>query len=263
MGNSAKISLVLAGLVLSATLVGCDDGRAGAQDAAKQLASAVAAQDVSAVAFDGKDAGAANEQLHEVFKALDPDKPSVEAGELQLESGTATVPLTYRWTVGPEEWKYTVHAQLKKSGDKWLTVWNPAMLVPELADGEVLSLSAESPQRAAILGAGDVPLVTYRPVVNVGIDKPLLAGADPSDSAAKLAQLVGVDPSAYVQQVEATGAEAFVTAITLRAEGRTITDEQIAAIPGARAIPDTLPLAPTRTFARALLGTAAAASAES
>ncbi|MDQ0823455.1 hypothetical protein QFZ79_001201 [Arthrobacter sp. V4I6] len=262
MGNSSKLSLVLVGLMLSAALVGCDDGRAGAQDAAKQLASAVAALDVGSVAFDGKDSGAANEQLQEVFKALAPDKPSVEAGELKLDSGTATAPLNYRWNVGPEEWTYTVDAQFKKSGDKWLTVWNPAMLVPELAEGEVLSMSAESPQRAAILGAGDVPLVAYRPVVNVGIDKPLLGGADAADAATRLAQLVGVDPAAYAQQVAASGPQAFVAAITLRADGRTITDEQIAAIPGGRAIPDSLPLAPTRTFARALLGTAAAASAE-
>ena len=254
MGNSTKLSFVLAGLILGASLVACDDGRAGAQDAAKQLASAIAAQDVSSVAFDGKDAGAANEQLKEVFQSLDPDKPSVDAGELKLESGKATVPLTYSWNIGPKEWKYTVSAELKKSGDKWLTVWNPAMLAPELAAGEILSRTAESPERAAILGAGDVPLVTSRPVVNVGIDKPLLAGADPTDSASKLAQLVGVDPAGYVQQVEATGAEAFVAAITLREEGRTITDEQIAAIPGARAIPGSLPLAPSRTFARALLG---------
>lgn len=262
MGNSSKLSLALVGLLLGAALVGCDDGRAGAQEAATQLASAVAALDVGSIAFDGKDSGAANEQLKEVFKALEPDKPAVEAGELALESDTATVPLNYSWNIGPKEWKYTVSAQLKKSGDKWLTVWNPALLVPELADGEVLSRSAESPQRAAILGAGDVPLVTYRPVVNVGIDKQQLAGADAADAATKLAQLVGVDPAAYVQQVEATGAEAFVAAITLRVDGRTITDEQIAAIPGARAIPDSLPLAPTRTFARALLGTAAPASAE-
>ena len=76
-------------------------------------------------------------------------------------------------------------------------MWNPGILVPELADGEVLSSSNETPQRAAILGAGDVPLVTYRPVVNVGIDKPQLGGADAADSATKLAQLVGVDPAAY------------------------------------------------------------------
>ncbi|MFF1383796.1 penicillin-binding transpeptidase domain-containing protein [Arthrobacter sp. NPDC058288] len=262
MGNFQKLSLALVGFIIGGSLVACDDGRAGAQDAAKQLASAVAALDVGSVAFEGTDAAAANEKLKEVFQALDPVKPAVEAGELTLEKDTATVPLNYSWKVGSGEWKYTASAELKKSGDKWLTVWKPALLVPELADGEVVGVAAESPQRADILGAGDAKLVTYRPVVNVGIDKPKLASADPAASATQLAQLVGVDPAAYTQQVQAAGPEAFVTAITLRQDGRTITDEQIARIPGARSIAGLLPLAPTRTFARALLGTAAEANAE-
>ncbi|MET1064727.1 MAG: penicillin-binding transpeptidase domain-containing protein [Arthrobacter sp.] len=262
MGNISKLSVAIVGLILGASLVGCSDGRAAAQDAAKQLASAVAALDVGSVAFEGKESGAANEQLNEVFKALDPAKPAVAAGELQLDKDTATFPLDYSWRIGSGEWKYTTFAQLKKSGDKWLTVWNPATLVPELKEGEVLGTSSESPQRAEILGAGDAKLVTYRPVVNVGIDKPMLASADPTASATELAELVGVDPAVYAQQVQAAGAEAFVPAITLREDGRTITDDQIAAIPGARAIADSVPLAPTRGFARALLGTVGEASAE-
>lgn len=261
-GNFQKLSLALVGLIIGGSLVACDDGRAGAQDAAKQLAAAVAGLDVGSVTFDGKDTAAANEQLKAVFQALDPAKPAVESGELTLDKDTATVPLNYSWKIGADEWKYTTSAELKKSGDKWLTVWKPAMLVPELADGEILGAATQSPQRAEILGAGDAKLVTYRPVVNVGIDKPLLASADPGPSATQLARLVGVDPAAYTQQVEAAGPEAFVTAITLRQEGRTITDEQIAQIPGARSVPGLLPLAPTRTFARALLGTAAEANAE-
>ena len=222
----------------------------------------MAALDVGSVAFEGKESAAANEQLKEVFQALDPAKPAVESGELTLEKDTATVPLNYTWKIGSGEWKYTAAAELKKSGDKWLTVWKPALLVPELAEGEVIGAGAQAPQRADILGAGDAKLVTYRPVVNVGIDKPKLGSADPAASAAKLAQLVGVDTAAYTQQVQAAGPEAFVTAITLRQDGRTITDEQIGQIPGARSIAGLLPLAPTRTFARALLGTAAEANAE-
>ncbi len=262
MGNTKKLALALVGLVLGASLVACDDGRTGAESAAKQLATSVSALDVGSVPFDGKESGAANDQLKEIFKGLDPAKPAVESGQLTLESNTATVPLNYSWKIGSGEWKYTTFAQLKKSGDKWLTVWNPATLVPELADGEIVYSATHRPERADILGAGGVPLVTYRPVANVGIDKPTLGGADPADSATKLAQLVGVDPAAYAQQVQAAGPEAFVAAITLREEGRTITDAQIGEIPGARAIRDVLPLAPTRTFARALLGTAAEANAE-
>ncbi|WP_427116632.1 penicillin-binding transpeptidase domain-containing protein [Pseudarthrobacter scleromae] len=262
MGKSTKLSVAVAALILGTSLVACDDGRSGAETAAQQFATAVSGLDVAGVAFDGKDAAAANDQLRGVFKALDPQKPAVEAGGITLDGDNASAPLNYTWKFGDAEWKYTVPANFKKSGDKWLTVWDPATLAPGLADSEILTKGAQSPQRADILGAGDVPLVTYRPVVNVGIDKPQLGTADPTDAATRLAALVGVDPAGYVQQVQASGAEAFVSAITLREEGRTITNEQIAAIPGARAIPASVPLAPSRTFARAVLGTVGEATAE-
>lgn len=262
-GNSKKISLALIGLILGTSLVACDDGRGGAEAAAKQLASAVAGLDLRPVAFDGRDSSVANDQLKQVFKALEPAKPSVEAGELKLDGDTASFPLSYSWKIDSGEWKYTVSAGLRKSADKWLTVWSPGMLVPDLVEGEILSKSTQSPQRADILGAQDAQLVTYRPVVNVGIDKPQLGTAAAADSATKLAKLVGIDPAAYAQQVEASGPEAFVPAITLRdTNSRTVTDAQIEAIPGGRAIPDKLPLAPTRNFARAILGTVGEASAE-
>lgn len=262
MGKSTKLSVAVAALILGTSLVACDDGRSGAETAAQQFATAVSGLDVAGVAFDGKDAAAANDQLRGVFKALDPQKPAVEAGDITLNGDNASAPLNYTWKFGEAEWKYTVPANFRKSGDKWLTVWDPATLAPGLADSEILTKGAQSPQRADILGAGDVPLVTYRPVVNVGIDKPQLGTADPTDAATRLAALVGVDPAGYVQQVKASGAEAFVSAITLREEGRTITNEQIAAIPGARAIPASVPLAPSRTFARAVLGTVGEATAE-
>ena len=262
MGKSTKLSVAVAALILGTSLVACDDGRSGAEAAAQQFATAVSGLDVAGVAFDGKDAAAANDQLRGVFKALDPQKPKVEAGAVTLDGDNASAPLNYTWKFGEAEWKYTVPANFKKSGDKWLTVWNPATLAPGLADSEILAKGSQSPPRADILGAGDVPLVTYRPVVKVGIDKPQLGAADPADSATRLASLVGVDPAGYVQQVQASGAEAFVSAITLREEGRTITNEQIAAIPGARAIPASVPLAPSRTFARAVLGTVGEATAE-
>jgi cell division protein FtsI/penicillin-binding protein 2 len=262
MGKKTKLSAAVAALILGTSLVACDDGRSGAEAAATQLATAVSGLDIASVEFDGKDAGAANDQLKTVFAALDPQKPTVEAGELTLDGDNASSPLNYTWSFGDAQWKYTVSAKFKKSGDKWLTVWEPALLVPGLADSEILTKGAQSPQRADILGAGDVPLVTYRPVVNVGIDKPQLGAADPADSAGKLAALVGVDPAGYVEQVKASGASAFVPAITLREEGRTITNEQIAAIPGARAIPASMPLAPSRTFARAVLGSVGEATAE-
>ena len=261
-GKIKNLVLGLAALMIAGSLTACDDGRSGAEGAAKQLASSLAALDVGSLAVDGKDAVAANEQLKSVFAALDPAKPSVESGAVKLDGDKASVPLNFTWKIGTAEWKYTSQAALKKSGDKWAVQWNSALLEPDLKDGEVLDKAVAAPSRAEILGAGDAKLISYRPVIYVGIDKTMIGSADPAASAAKLAQLVGVDEAAYVKQVQASGPQAFVSAITLRQDGRTITDQQIAAIPGARGIPDSLPLAPTRTFARPVLGTVAEASAE-
>ena len=130
MGKNTKLSITMAGLLLGTAVVACDDGRSGAEAAATQLAGAVAALDVASVAFDGKDAAAANDQLKTVFAALDPQKPTVEAGELTLDGNTASAPLNYTWRFGDAEWKYTVPATFKKDGDRWLAVWDPASLAP-------------------------------------------------------------------------------------------------------------------------------------
>ena len=146
------------------------------RSAAKQLASAVAALDVGSVAFDGKDSGAANEQLKDVFKALEPDKPTVEAGELTLDGrhGHGAAEL-HAGISAPSEWKYTVSAAAQEVRRQVADGVEPRTARTRTGRRRNPQHgTADSPQRAAILGAGDVPLVTYRPVVNVGIDKPQL-----------------------------------------------------------------------------------------
>ncbi|MFP5366452.1 MAG: penicillin-binding protein, partial [Actinomycetes bacterium] len=70
MGKTSQLSVAIAALILGTSLVACDDGRSGAEAAAQQFATAVSALDVGPVAFDGKDAAVANDQLKNVFAAL-------------------------------------------------------------------------------------------------------------------------------------------------------------------------------------------------
>ncbi|MDP9884349.1 cell division protein FtsI/penicillin-binding protein 2 [Sinomonas atrocyanea] len=264
MGNFRVVSLVLAAVLMGAALTSCDDGRqAAAKQAAGQLASALAARDVGGVPMQGKESAAAQQQLAAAFKGLGDVKPAVAAGEPKVDGDQADVALAYDWKVAGQDWTYQTTAHLTRDGDRWLTRWKPDLLAPQLAESEVLTVDTAAPARADILGAGDAKLVTERPVLRVGIDKSQLAGDRQADSAAKLAALTKIDPGEFAKQVKAAGEKAFVEAITLRDEpGRTPTDDQIAAVPGAITVKDTMPLAPTRTFARPVLGVVGQATAE-
>lgn len=257
-------SILLAAALMGAGLTSCDDGRqAAAKQAGTQLAAALAARDIGGVPMQGKEPAAAQTQLEAALRGLGDVKPSVTAGEPKVDGDKAAVPLSYDWRLAGQEWTYTTTAQLNRSGDSWLAQWATDLIAPQLAESEVLTMATQAPARADILGAGDAKLVTARPVLHVGIDKTILVKDLQADSAAKLAALVQVDPAEYSKQVAAAGEKAFVEAITLRDEpGRTPTDDQIAAIPGAITVKDTMPLAPTRTFARPVLGVVGQATAD-
>ena len=129
--------------------------------------------------------------------------------------------------------------------------------------GRRLALTRRAAKRADILGDGGAVLMTDRPVISLGIDKSHVDPARQPASARALARLAGVDPEAFAQQVAAAGPAAFVQALVIRDDSaRTITDARIAAIPGASGLPGTLPLAPTHSFARAVLGTVGEATAQ-
>jgi cell division protein FtsI/penicillin-binding protein 2 len=263
-GNIRTAALVVSVTLLSAVLTSCDDGsKAAAEQAAGQFAGAIASLDVSKAPILGTDPTAAQNQFKAVVDGLGDVKPKVSAGQASTNNGTTTVPLNYTWDLAGQEWKYTTTAQVAQEGGRWGVRWSPGLIAPDLTSNEVLVLKSEAPARADILGAGDVPLVTERPVKRVGIDKTKISASAVDSSARALASLVGIDPGGYAKQAAAEGPQAFVEAIVLRdVPNRTPTDEQISAIPGAFALSDTMPLAPTREFARAVLGTVGQATAE-
>ncbi|WP_077488009.1 penicillin-binding transpeptidase domain-containing protein [Sinomonas mesophila] len=264
MGKPRALALVLSAALLAGALAACDDGRkAAAQQAVGQLASALSALDVGGVPMRGTEPSAAQAQVEAAVEGLDGAKPAVVAVEPTIDGDRADVVLDYRWTLSGQEWTYSTTASLAREGDRWLAEWRADVLAPQLAAEEVLVLEATAPERAEILGAEDAKLVTSRPVLRVGIDKTKVAAEGQEAAAKALAELVGIDPAVFAQQVAASGERAFAEAIVLRDEpARSPTDEQIAAVPGAVTVKDTLPLAPSRTFARPVLGSVGQATAE-
>jgi cell division protein FtsI/penicillin-binding protein 2 len=183
----------------------------------------------------------------------------------ESDEDIARARLSHSWTFGENAptWSYETTVRLVRRDDAWLVALSSAAVAPKLSEGEHLELSTVAAERADILGAGGTPLVTERPVLRFGIDKTQVSPAQQAESARALARLLGVDASSFVSRVEAAGDQAFVEALVLR-------DEDVSSevsggyesITGALALSDEIPLAPTREFARALLGTVGPVTAE-
>jgi cell division protein FtsI/penicillin-binding protein 2 len=258
-------ALVLSfGLVLSA-VVACSPPKDDGTATATALAAALTSHTVGAVAFD-KPAAEVQKELTALAKGIDPVWPKVSVGQVALgEKDTARVSLSYSWPLPKQAkpWTYTTGADMKRNGPGWTITWTPAMVEPRLLPGEGLKISTTYPQRASILDSAGQAIVKERPVQTVGINKDGLDEAQAEAGAKALAAVVGIDPAAYVAKVKAYGPVAFVDAITLRDDAYAeLSSGQLKAAQGFMAVPGTLPLAPTRTFAQAILGSVHEATAE-
>lgn len=289
---------VVAGGVLVATAAGCSSDPPDAGPVADQLAQALASGDFGGVPLGdtpAADATAAVEAIvagmgeatrtvsvagvaetddentrevtFDVGWDLDGSGAAATEGATGEPTGTAPPAATSTASATPDapDWTYQSTATLRVAEDTeagWTVEWSPAALHPQLTDGATLDLSRTQAQRADIVGAGGEVIVTERPVYRVGIDKTRVDAALAPDSATALAEVVGVDPAGLAERVQGAGERAFVEAITLREADAAPLLDQIEAIEGAVAIEDTLALAPTREFARPILGTVGEATAE-
>ena len=259
--RTGALAVVLA--LVTGGLAACGSEAPDPTVAATALAAGMAGGDLSTIVFDGASATDATTHRDTVLEPLADATRTVTVGDVALaedgESATAT--LDYAWVVGGTPWTYSTTAPMSLVEDVWHVTWSPDLLVPDLAMGERLQTSRTTPPRADVLGAGDVVLVTERPVKRVGLDKTRLPAADWDGAARGLAAATGIDAETFAAKVAGAGEKAFVEAVTLRAEG----DYDWTAIseaPGALLVDDSLPLAPTRQFAAELLGRAGEATAE-
>jgi cell division protein FtsI/penicillin-binding protein 2 len=251
---SSRRSLAI--LLLLAVLVsGCGffDKGADAREAAQKLVAALQKGDVDAIAFTDD---AAPQQYAKVIASLEGSPAKVRLDQVTRSGNSANVRLDWSVDVDGHTWKHQTSAKLLDQHGTWRVAWKPSIIEKSLAAGETFQITRIKAARGQILGRDDLPIVTERPVVRFGIDRTQVAAAAAADSARRLAALVGVSVAPYVAQVTKAGPKAFVQAIALR-RGTVRNDllGAVEAIPGARGISDHLPLAPSKGFAAALLGT--------
>jgi cell division protein FtsI/penicillin-binding protein 2 len=179
-------------------------------------------------------------------------------GDPKVTGDDATGLVDVEWKVASGvSWNYQTTVTLRHSGDTWRVVWGPQVLHPQLKAGDTLATRAVQSERGAILDGAGQAIVKPRPVVTVGIQP-----GEVKDQAALLAAFdsafksVGVSVSLtdLPAQIAGAKADAFVEVVTLRREAYDQIRSRIHELPGAVFREGTLALAPTRTFARALIG---------
>ncbi|KRF19991.1 hypothetical protein ASG90_19900 [Nocardioides sp. Soil797] len=230
-----------------------------AQSVADALAAGLSAKKLDDVPFTGADPA---DEFTETIGELDWAPVKVSAADPEVDGDRGTVSLTWKWDVKGNEWTYRSKAALAKEGDDWKVVWTPSVVEPSLKDGEVIEVDTLHPERGAIVGPHNTPIVVRRDVVKLGLDKSTLTRKQELVSARAIAKVLDIDGAAFVKRVKATGEKAFVEALVLRKEDAANLPPTYGENKGAVAIPATLPLAPTKEFAAPILGSVGEATAE-
>ena len=267
LGIGLTTSIVLVGGGSACSVLGADEpDTVPASEVVDELVAALEQHSLGDVALTDEADRAAFLELVEPLDDLPVavDVHAVEEDEATEErerSARATLEWSWELPAG-SAWTYQSTVALVPAGDSWRVDWVPESLAPEVAEGDTLGLRTVAPVRGDIIGADGVRLVTERPVLRYGLDKTKVRGAQVARSARRIARILDVDVASYVERAEAMGPEAFVEAIVLREDDALEVLPAFRKVAGALAVRDTLPLAPTRDFASALLGRVGPATAE-
>jgi NTF2-like N-terminal transpeptidase domain len=161
-----------------------------------------AAGDTEAAAGATTDPDVAAALLEQTAADLPDATLTPELGTVTVDDGTATVDWTATWDLAAApDWSYPATLRLREADEGWDVVAEPALVHPELGEGQHLVLQRELPERAAITDADGRPLFTPTEVVNVGVDP---AGVtDLPALAAALSAATGVAANKIVTNVKA------------------------------------------------------------
>lgn len=239
--------------------------------AAGRVAAALESGETTGLWDDAVDLGAAMTNLTDLPRTV--SVGAIGEPHETADGGPRAADVTFAWAWdldqdGTEDWSYETTALVAEDDDgAWTVPYDPALIAEELGAGDELRLTRTPAARGDVLAGDGTAVVTDRPVLRVGVDKTRLPEGATEDqlreAATEVGRLAGLtDPAAYADRVVAAGPKAFVEAIVVR-EGSAVVDlTALAQVPGGVALPDEIPLAPTATWARALLGRVGEATAE-
>lgn len=257
--------LLVAALVVgtTSTAAGCGGTPSARPVAAKYLAAVQAGDYAKAAASSTTDAGTLSASYTQLLTALHASKAALALGAVTTDKDKLHATADFTATVTPSglpSWRFTGSLPLERAKDGWKVVWSPTDVHPQLTAGERFAVTVKFGDRAAILDGNGDPLVASGPVVTVGIEPDHLK--DRTGEIATLAATLKVDGPALTKRVAAAAPNAFVPVISLRQSDFDRVRRVLDKLPGVPYRKGTAVLAPTPTFARALLGRVGDATAE-
>ncbi len=260
---AAVSALALAGLATAVALPR-DDAAPPATAAIERFAAAWSAGDDAAAAALTDRPQTALRVLRANRSGLDGARAAVRVARVNVgeDERTASAVLEVRWQIPAiGAWRSSARATLRRDGDEtWHVRYTPKLIDAHLRAGTRLGTSREGASRAPILDRDGRAIVRERAVVQVGLHRGEVKDVAASTSA--LAAVIDIDAKALRRQLAGAGKQQFVLATTLRAGDYAKRASRLSAVPGIQAVDTTQPLAPTRAFARALLGGVGPATAE-
>ncbi|MBY8873360.1 penicillin-binding protein [Micromonospora sp. PLK6-60] len=267
----------LTAVVLAAgALTGCSggDGPEGSVDA---FLAGWRSGDLNAVGFvDPTGAKVPASEVSKVIKELSGElagtPPTLRrAGDPTITKDIATAGYRVEWAL-PQgaKWAYDRQLSLRRGGDdKWQVIWEPALVHEQLEAGERLTVARNGATRGSILDAAGQPIVAPRKVIDVSVqpnqvtDVPgTIAKLDAAFKAVRPPITPPVDLTDLPKRLASAKPTALVGVVTLRDEAYQQIKSRIYDLPGVKFPSGERQLAPTREFARALLGSVDEATAD-
>ena len=269
----ARLAALLAILALPLLLVvafvvvpAVRDDPAGPEGAIGKFADAWTRGDDRAAAELTHQPGPAFEALQASRRGLDGAKAKVRVVSVRESETGAGATLRVEWQVpGYGKWSYETRAALAEDEDEtgdtvWEIRWRPRVIHPALTETTRLGTDVQQQRRGEIRDRNGQALVSPREVMNISVEVDRVRNA--SATAATLAGLVDVDEGRLRRSIQDAPPGRFVPVITLRIGAYRRIAEELEEVAGISLARGSQPLAETKTFARALLGTVAEATAE-
>ncbi|GAA2187051.1 penicillin-binding transpeptidase domain-containing protein [Micromonospora lupini] len=274
--RARRVAALTAALLTVGVLAACsgDDGPERSADAFLAGWRSGDLQAVAIVDTTGAKVPAAEvaKEIKELSGELASTPPTVtRQGEPKITKNVATTTIRVDWPLpGQAHWTYDRDLRLVQGDDdQWQVMWEPRVIHEQLTKGDRLGLRRDTGSRAGVLDAAGQPIVSPRPVVRVGVQpnqvtdiKKLVKDLDGAFKAIRPALVPAVDLSDLPKRVAEADPGGLVEVVTLRDDAYRQIKPRIYDLPGTKFASDKLDLAPTREFARALLGSVDPAQAD-